>query len=198
MTPQLPGRRWQPLGLFLPLRRPVLLAHRRSPVQLPACDQALGAPSARRVPRAARSLRPWPRDRLTPVPLLSSQGWPAPSSKLWLGGLAPSLFPLELCGPPGSLRAPAGALAAHAARSLGPALLPILDMRLVHGGCVAVLVPARPESLGRAGQCWGPWVLSAQGRHPCSCVSRPSLLEEDFSGILQIKLSVLKVSTHGV
>lgn len=191
MTPQLPGRRWQPLGLFLPLRRPVLLAGRRSPVQLPACDQALGAPSARWVPS------PRPRDRLTPVPLLSSQGWPAPSSKLWLGGLAPSLPPFELCGPPGSLRAPAGALAAHAARSLGPALLP-LDVRLARGGCVAVLVPARPKSLGRAGRCWGPWVLLARGRHPCSCVSRPSLLEEDFCGILQIKRSVLKVSTHEV
>ena len=167
----------------------MLLAGHRSPVQLPACDQSLGAPSARRVPRAARSLRPWPRDHFTPDAPSVFPGLPCPFLQAVAQRLGPcSLLLLELCGPPGSLRAPVGALATHMARFLGPALLPTLDARLAHGGCTAVLVPARPKSLGRTGQCWGPWVLSAQARHPCSCVSRPSLLEEDFTGILQIKL----------
>lgn len=111
------------LGLFLPLRQPVLLVGPRSPVQLPTCGQAQGALSARQVPRAALSLHLWPRDTSHVVPLLSSRGCPTPSSKPWLGGLAPcSLLPLEprppgLCRPPGSLRAPVGALATHTARS---------------------------------------------------------------------------------
>ena len=194
------------LGLFLPLRQPVLLVGPRSPIQLPACGQAQDAPSARQVPRAARSLRPWLRGTSHVVPLLSSWGCPAPSSKPWLGGLAPcSLLPLELrppgmCRPPGSLRAPVGALATHTARSLGPALLPTLDSCLVHGGCTAVLlVPTCPESCGHTGQCWGP---------PGSCQLKADTAAAVFPGrafwrrialgFCKLSFNVLKVPMHKV
>ena len=184
------------MGLFLPLRQPVLLVGPRSPVQLPTCGQARCAPSARRVPRAARSLRPWLRDTSHVVPLLSSWGCPAPSSKPWLGGLAPcSLLLLELrppglCRPPGSLESsrgsprhphgqvPGPSPPAHAGRVPGA--------RRVHGCPPGPHLPR--VSWPRRTMLGAPWVLSAQGRHPCSCVSKPSLLEEDCTGILQIKL----------
>ena len=116
----------------------MLLAGHCSPVQLPACDQALGAPSAQWVPRAARSLRLWPRDRLTPDAPSVFPGLPCPFLQAVAQSLGPcSLLPLELCGPPGSVRAPVGALATHTARFLGPALLPTLDACLAHGGRTA-------------------------------------------------------------
>ncbi|XP_010857118.1 PREDICTED: t-SNARE domain-containing protein 1 [Bison bison bison] len=129
---QLPPTCWAASSSAPP---PVAALCLASPVQLPACDQALGAPSAQWVPRAARSLRLWPRDRLTPDAPSVFPGLPCPFLQAVAQRLGPcSLLPLELCGPPGSVRAPVGALATHTARFLGPALLPTLDARLAHGG----------------------------------------------------------------
>lgn len=194
------------LGLFLPLRQPVLLVGPRSPVQLPTCGQAQGALSARQVPRAALSLHLWPRDTSHVVPLLSSRGCPTPSSKPWLGGLAPcSLLPLEprppgLCRPPGSLRAPVGALATHTARSPGPALLPTLDACLAHGRCTAVLlVPACPESRGHAGQCWGPpGSCQLKADTPAAVFPGQAFWRRIALGFCKLSFNVLKVSMRKV
>lgn len=135
------------------------------------------------------------------MPLLSSQGCPVPSSKLWLRGLAPapcSLLPLELCGPPGSVRAPVGAFATHTARFLGPALLPTLDARLAHGGCTAVLAPACPEPLGCAGQRWGPGSCQLKPDTHAAVFPGQACWRRISLGFCKLSFNVLKVSTHEV
>lgn len=177
----------------------MLLAGHCSPVQLPACDQALGAPLAQWVPRAARSLRLWPRDRFTPDAPSVFPGLPCPFLQAVAQRLGPcSLLPLELCGPPGSVRAPVGAFATHTARFLGPALLPTLDARLAHGGCTAVLAPACPEPLGCAGQRWGPGSCQLKPDTHAAVFPGQACWRRISLGFCKLSFNVLKVSTHEV